>query len=90
MTSFPDSLKISCLLLLVGLMFLLFFGLDELEKVNSGLRQDIVKLRGTVKSLDIEKDNLQQQVDEKTERVMALDARRLKQVKHGRNYRHCS
>lgn len=48
--------------------------------MNSTLRQDVVKLRGTVKSLDIEKDNLQQQVDEKTERVMALDARRLKQV----------
>ena len=48
------------------------------------MRQDIVKLRGTVKSLDIEKDNLQQQVDEKTERVMALDARRLKQVITGR------
>ena len=52
-----------------------------MEKLNSALRQDIVKLRGTVKSLDIEKDNLQQQVDEKTERVMALDARRVKQVK---------
>jgi hypothetical protein len=51
-----------------------------MEKLNSALRQDIVKLRGTVKSLDIEKDNLQQQVDEKTERVMALDARRVKQV----------
>ena len=51
-----------------------------MEKLNSSLRQDIVKLRGTVKSLDIEKDNLQQQVDEKTERVMALDARRAKQV----------
>ena len=53
-----------------------------MEKLNSALRQDIVKLRGTVKSLDIEKDNLQQQVDEKTERVMALDARRLKQVQN--------
>ena len=52
-----------------------------MEKLNSTLRQDIVKLRGTVKSLDIEKDNLQQQVDEKTERVMALDAKRVKQVK---------
>ena len=51
-----------------------------MEKLNSSLRQDIAKLRGTVKSLDIEKDNLQQQVDEKTERVMALDARRVKQV----------
>ena len=58
------------------------FDLDEMEKLNSALRQDIVKLRGTVKSLDIEKDNLQQQVDEKTERVMALDARRLKQVRN--------
>ena len=53
-----------------------------MEKLNSALRQDIVKLRGTIKSLDIEKDNLQQQVDEKTERVMALDARRLKQVQN--------
>ena len=58
------------------------FRLDEVEKVNSSLRQDIVKLKGTVKSLDIEKDNLQQQVDEKTEQVMAYEARRLKQVKH--------
>ncbi|XP_028406798.1 centrosomal protein of 135 kDa-like isoform X2 [Dendronephthya gigantea] len=56
--------------------------IDEMEKVNSALRQDIVKLRGTVKSLDIEKDNLQQQVDEKTERVMALEARRTKQDKN--------
>ena len=53
-----------------------------MEKLNSALRQDIVKLRGTVKSLDIDKDNLQQQVDEKTERVMALDVRRLKQVQN--------
>jgi hypothetical protein len=52
-----------------------------MEKLNSCLRQDVAKLRGTVKSLDIEKDNLQQQVDEKTERVMALDARRVKQVR---------
>ena len=58
------------------------FRLDEVEKVNSSLRQDIVKLRGTVKSLDIEKDHLQQQVDEKTEQVMAYEARRLKQVKY--------
>lgn len=55
--------------------------LDDVEKLNSALRQDIAKLRGTIKSLDIEKDNLQQQVDEKTERLMALDARRIKQVK---------
>ena len=53
-----------------------------MEKLNSALRHDIVKVRGTVKSLDIEKDNLQQQVDEKTERVMALDARRVKQVQN--------
>ena len=53
-----------------------------MEQLNSALRQDIVKLRGTVKSLDIDKDNLQQQVDEKTERVMALDVRRLKQVQN--------
>jgi chromosome segregation ATPase len=52
-----------------------FFSLiDSLERKHSSGREEIAELRATIKSMDREKDELQQQVDEKTEDIMSLEA----------------
>ena len=51
-----------------------FFPLETLERKHSADREELAELRATIKSMDREKDELQQQVDEKTEDVMNLEA----------------
>ena len=43
-------------------------------------REEIAQLRGTLKSLDRERDELEKQVDEKTEDVVSLEANRIQLV----------
>lgn len=50
------------------------FCLDTLERKHSASREEAAELRATIKSMDREKDELQQQVDEKTEDIMNLEA----------------
>jgi len=45
-----------------------------LERKHSASREEAAELRATIKLLDREKDELQQQVDEKTEDIMNLEA----------------
>ncbi|XP_048589122.1 centrosomal protein of 135 kDa-like isoform X2 [Nematostella vectensis] len=55
--------------------------MDSLDGKNSAQRQEIAELRASIKSLDRVKDELQAQVDEKTEDVMNLEANRIAQEK---------
>ncbi|XP_066287957.1 centrosomal protein of 135 kDa-like isoform X2 [Branchiostoma lanceolatum] len=47
--------------------------IDDLTRVTANLKDEIAQLRGAVSSLDREKDGLQMNVDEKTERVVGLE-----------------
>lgn len=42
---------------------------------------EAAEMKATVKSLDRERDDLQQQVDEKTEEIMNLEAKRIQLVR---------
>lgn len=44
---------------------------------------EAAEMKATVKSLDRERDDLQQQVDEKTEEIMNLEAKRIQLVRPG-------
>ena len=54
--------------------------LDEIEKRNAEQSVETAEIKATVKSLDRERDDLSQQVDEKTEEIMNLEARRIQLV----------
>ena len=54
--------------------------LEEIEKRNAEQSVETAEIRATVKSLDRERDDLSQQVDEKTEEIMNLEARRIQLV----------
>ncbi|KAI8484989.1 hypothetical protein Bbelb_372350 [Branchiostoma belcheri] len=47
--------------------------IDDLTRVSTNLKDEVAQLRGAVSSLDREKDGLQMNVDEKTERVVGLE-----------------
>ncbi|XP_035680916.1 centrosomal protein of 135 kDa-like isoform X2 [Branchiostoma floridae] len=47
--------------------------IDDMNRVTANLKDEIAQLRGAVSSLDREKDGLQMNVDEKTERVVGLE-----------------
>ena len=51
--------------------------LEEIEKRNAEQSMETAEIKATVKSLDRERDDLQQQVDEKTEEVMDLEAKKI-------------
>ena len=53
---------------------------EEVEKKNVEQGYETAELRATLKSLDRERDELQQQVDEKTEEIMNLEARKIQSV----------
>ena len=54
--------------------------LEEIEKRNAEQSVETAEIKATVKSLDRERDDLSQQVDEKTEEIMNLEARRIQLV----------
>ena len=51
----------------------MLFCLADLTATSSSLRDEVRHLRGTVSSLDREKDTLQNVVDEKTEKIAGLE-----------------
>ena len=53
---------------------------EEIEKRNSEQSFETAEIRATLKSLDRERDDLQQQVDEKTEEIMNLEAKKIQSV----------
>ena len=53
---------------------------DELERRTVEQRDELSELRTTLKSLDRDRDDLQAQVDEKTEDIMSLESRRIQLV----------
>lgn len=54
--------------------------LEEVEKRNAEQSFETAEIRATLKSLDRERDDLQQQVDEKTEEIMNLEAKKIQSV----------
>lgn len=54
--------------------------LEEIEKRHAEQSVETAEIKATVKSLDRERDDLSQQVDEKTEEIMNLEARRIQLV----------
>lgn len=62
-------------------MVYIFSSVDTLERKHSASREEAAELRATIKLLDREKDELQQQVDEKTEDIMNLEAIRITLVR---------
>lgn len=62
---------------------------EEIEKRNAEQSFETAEIRATLKSLDRERDDLQQQVDEKTEEIMNLEAKKIQSVwiqVHGLDY----
>lgn len=53
---------------------------EEIEKRNAEQSFETAEIRATLKSLDRERDDLQQQVDEKTEEIMNLEAKKIQSV----------
>lgn len=62
---------------------------EEIEKRSAEQSFETAEIRATLKSLDRERDDLQQQVDEKTEEIMNLEAKKIQSVwiqVHGLDY----
>lgn len=55
--------------------------LEEVEKRHAEQSLETAEIRATLKSLDRERDDLQQQVDEKTEEIMNLEAKKIQSEK---------
>ena len=58
----------------------LFHVVEEVEKRHAEQSLETAEIRATLKSLDRERDDLQQQVDEKTEEIMNLEAKKIHSV----------
>lgn len=61
--------------------FCLLVVLEENDKRNAEQSMETAEIKATVKSLDRERDDLQQQVDEKTEEIMNLEAKKIQLVR---------
>ena len=62
-------------------IFCLLVVLEENDKRNAEQSMETAEIKATVKSLDRERDDLQQQVDEKTEEIMNLEAKKIQLVR---------
>ena len=58
----------------------LLFNLGELESEVDTLREEVLRLKGMISSVDRERDFLQQEVDQKTELLVEAEATRTRQV----------
>ena len=58
----------------------MFAVVEEIEKRNAEQSFETAEIRATLKSLDRDRDELQQQVDEKTEEIMNLEAKKIHSV----------
>ena len=58
----------------------MFSIVEEMEKKSAEQGFEAAEIRATLKSLDRERDDLQQQVDEKTEEIMNLEAKKIQSV----------
>ena len=54
--------------------------LGELESEVDTLREEVLRLKGMITSLDRERDFLQQEVDQKTELLVEAEATKARQV----------
>ena len=57
-----------------------FFVLADLESEVDTLREEVLRLKGTVSSLDRERDLLQQEVDQKAEFLVSAETAKARQV----------
>lgn len=57
-----------------------FVSLEEIEKRNEEQSFETAEIKASLKSLDRERDDLQQQVDEKTEEIIQMEAKKIQLV----------